>query len=179
MDILGYGAFQFNTGDHTTFTYDATLSTPSGDSTYRRTDRMKLDPAVLGGFGGAFAFKYFDISISFLFGKTTLTMDSVTLTPMLFHADFTADISFLSTPVKPLLVIGFGAVTFTKKLTQVEEYSETDNSFITGAGVRLDRKRFFCKGIYKLTWTTIEGSDSRLLLMGPHVQVGWRFPFGV
>ena len=160
-----YGIYQIVNGD------DSTISD--------ETVEIKVDvqdTEVFGiGLGYNFTEKY-NLNTDFLFGSIDTTgapegAQEEKNSPGLFVWDVNLDYNFRKSRFSPLVTGGIGVLYFSG-----DGYDEPDFSYNLGAGLRWDARDYlFVKVVYRFVWTKMDYHDSRILLDGISLGIGYMY----
>ena len=149
---------------------------------------LSLEVDDFTGFGLGYGYNINDnVNLNFdvYFGNTDIDGSYLGLTATgdsdVIGFDLNVDWNFLRTAFTPLVTGGVGFLTFSGDINDDlpdfdSDFSETDFSFNAGAGFRWDTSvNFYIKGIYRATWTELEGTEDFITLDGPSISVGYVF----
>jgi opacity protein-like surface antigen len=151
----------------------------NGDTTTGLGLQLGVDDTVAGGLGIGFNFQeYLNMNMDMYFGNTDLTASGYGFTfredSDVFGMDFNIDCNFLKSRFSPLISGGIGFINFHDD--RGYDFNETDFSYNLGVGFRFDvTDNFLVKGIYKFTWTELEGTADPILLDGVSLSMGFIF----
>jgi hypothetical protein len=163
------GVYQYNSGGNTTFDSSGMAGI---------TNKLTVHPFSMGGVNAGYNLKYASLFMEFLFGATTIDMGNVTLNPNVFIANIGLDIYPIAPPLKPVFMASISGLTYASSLVSTDGVNETDDMFCLGAGFRWDLpNHVFVKGLYRVSWHTIQGTDNAIFMQGPAITAGHLIKF--
>lgn len=167
-----YGVFQQMGGDKTT-------GSESGV-----TIGIEVDDFTVFGFGCGYNMnENINIGLNLLFGSTDFIFDASgygismggSADTSVMGYELNLDVNILKNQITPMITGGIGFFRFSGDIGS-SSFSETDFSYNIGFGVRWDATdHFLIKGLYKMSWTTLEDTDEKICLNGLSVGLGYMF----